>query len=77
MKNFFQKLLNPTKAPPKAVKKFEECKHHNYKMLPFTKSNETCLDCGINMCYICGTQHIDKMCTVHCNSEFQKEYYSK
>lgn len=63
MKKFFRNLL--AKKPQKPHK-IQDCHNHDHIRFPNIKSMENCMDCNFQMCYMCGSHHIERKCTVNC-----------
>ena len=48
----------------KKINTAQECVNHNTKQLPHILANESCATCGIDICYLCGSKHLEHGCNV-------------
>lgn len=68
MKKFLGRIFSKKATTSVALKPEKQvaCTFHNNERYPHIKSNENCIDCGIQMCYMCGNHHLERKCTINC-----------
>lgn len=54
MRRLVEKFLGSSDPVKKSVKL---CENHAPNMFKNIKASESCLTCGVDMCYLCGNQH--------------------
>ena len=66
-KGLFEKLSTKEKISNLNIDKTASiCKYHDHKKFPNAVSKEHCESCNIDICYMCGSNHVTDGCSVKC-----------